>query len=239
MVEKHLLADERSEAHTTNTNVAFRSPPVPPPLLHRFDHRRRRHPKEGDWQQTQAVLKNLRGGYARSTTRRHIISNHVASALALTSRMPPARANPSATRLSPIVTIASSFARARDAETVAEALDALKEVPNQEKKFKSLFDTYSTPISYKESFLDNNAFLVYYTKGFDGPGRGNIEDLSPSELRQKERNGLRTEAWLYFDEAVAELEFLRKEGESLVTLDASVNLGKAAGAINSYLAIAD
>jgi hypothetical protein len=39
-----------------------------------------------------------------------------------------------------------------------------------------LFDEHSEGISYKQQFLDQNAFLVYYTKGFDGPGRPSIED---------------------------------------------------------------
>jgi hypothetical protein len=54
--------------------------------------------------------------------------------------------------------------------------DLLSNVPNNEKDFKILFDEHSEGISYKQQFLDQNAFLVYYTKGFDGPGRPSIED---------------------------------------------------------------
>lgn len=55
----------------------------------------------------------------------------------------------------------------------------LKSVPRDETTFKSIFDQYSDPISYKQKFVDQNAFLVYYTKGFDGPGRPSIESDLP------------------------------------------------------------
>jgi hypothetical protein len=59
---------------------------------------------------------------------------------------------------------------------VQNCKDLLSNVPNIEKDFKILFDEHSEGISYKQQFLDQNAFLVYYTKGFDGPGRPSIED---------------------------------------------------------------
>ena len=52
----------------------------------------------------------------------------------------------------------------------------LSKVTNIEKDFKKVFDEHSEGISYKQQFLDQNAFLVYYTKGFDGPGRPSIEE---------------------------------------------------------------
>ena len=48
---------------------------------------------------------------------------------------------------------------------------SLQQLPSGEKEFKRLFDEYSQGVSYKQVYLDQNAFLVYYTKGFDGPGR--------------------------------------------------------------------
>lgn len=33
-------------------------------------------------------------------------------------------------------------------------------IPRDENEFKRLFDSYSTPVSYKQKFLDQNAFLV-------------------------------------------------------------------------------
>ena len=40
-------------------------------------------------------------------------------------------------------------------------LKALQQnVPRDENDFKKIFDSYSTPVSYKQKFLDQNAFLV-------------------------------------------------------------------------------
>jgi len=33
-------------------------------------------------------------------------------------------------------------------------------IPRDENDFKRIFDSYSTPVSYKQKFLDQNAFLV-------------------------------------------------------------------------------
>ena len=49
-------------------------------------------------------------------------------------------------------------------------------VPMSEKDFKKLFDEYSEAITYKQRYMDQNAFLVYYTGGFDGPGRPKMEE---------------------------------------------------------------
>ena len=57
-----------------------------------------------------------------------------------------------------------------------ECESLLFKIPLIEKDFKKLFDEHSEGISYKQQFLDQNAFLVYYTKGFDGPGRPSIEE---------------------------------------------------------------
>jgi len=35
-----------------------------------------------------------------------------------------------------------------------------KNIPRAENDFKRIFDSYSTPVSYKQKFLDQNAFLV-------------------------------------------------------------------------------
>lgn len=51
-----------------------------------------------------------------------------------------------------------------------------KAVPTSEKDFKRLFDEYSEAITYKQRYMDQNAFLVYYTGGFDGPGRPKMEE---------------------------------------------------------------
>jgi len=65
--------------------------------------------------------------------------------------------------------IAKEYSPATIVETLAKSA-----IPTQEKVFKSIFDAYSDPVSYKQKFVDQNAFLVYYTQGFDGPGRPSI-----------------------------------------------------------------
>ena len=70
---------------------------------------------------------------------------------------------------------ASSRARGtEEADLPAQACDRLlrsvtETIPADEISFKRLFDAYSVPVNYKQKFLDSNAFLVYYSKGFDGP----------------------------------------------------------------------
>lgn len=63
---------------------------------------------------------------------------------------------------------------------ILECEKLLTKLPAVEKDFKKIFDEHSEGISYKQQFLDQNAFLVYYTKGFDGPGRPSIEEEDSS-----------------------------------------------------------
>jgi hypothetical protein len=63
---------------------------------------------------------------------------------------------------------------------ILECEKLLSKIPAIEKDFKKIFDEHSEGISYKQQFLDQNAFLVYYTKGFDGPGRPSIEEEDSS-----------------------------------------------------------
>ena len=99
--------------------------------------------------------------------------------------------------LVPIVELQSAVRAASaalpDVGAVARALDA---VPTQEVAFKRTFDEFSEGVSYKQVWRDQNAFLVYYTGGFDGAGRPSIENDTPSEERQRQQYGLRNEAWL-------------------------------------------
>ena len=78
-------------------------------------------------------------------------------------------------------------------------------IPSKEKEVKRIFDAYSDQVSYKQKFLDQNAFLVYYTKGFDGPGRTNIEE--DVNQRQTMQFGARNEAWVEWENFLVELKF--------------------------------
>lgn len=112
---------------------------------------------------------------------------------------------------------------------------ALSSIPTVEQDFKRLFDQYSDPVSYKQKYLDQNAFLVYYTKGFDGPGRPSIESGDNNEI-QTLQFGARNEAWVAWDAVQAELAFALAHPDDSSDL---IELVQAASkAIDSYLSLA-
>lgn len=128
-------------------------------------------------------------------------------------------------------------------ETSATLMRFLSDyIPREEIAFKQIFDTYSTPVSYKQRFLDQNAFLVYYTKGFDGPGRPKIEENDTNSL-QTLQYGFRNDAWVAMDDLFVEMEFsgAKSKGNN-VTLDNKeelINLiDKVLASIDSYLRLA-
>ena len=109
--------------------------------------------------------------------------------------------------------------------------------PNTEASFKALFDAYSDPVSYKQKFLDQNAFLVYYTKGFDGPGRPSLESNLP--IRQSLQYGTRNEAWTAFDEFLNEYRYyLSNHGEDSTPEVIFSLLGKAIASLDAYISLA-
>lgn len=57
--------------------------------------------------------------------------------------------------------------------------------PASERAFKRLFDEYSNAVTYQQKFIDQNAFLVYYTQGFDGPNRPRIDAVADSASSEK------------------------------------------------------
>ena len=91
-------------------------------------------------------------------------------------------------------------------------------------------------MSYKQKFKDSNAFLVYYTKGYDGAGRPSLESADPFEELQTKQFGFRNDAWVNFDEARAELDYViseRADAADLVRM-----LSAADAALSSYLGLA-
>ena len=125
------------------------------------------------------------------------------------------------TKLIPILRIRSSLVQAQnvltnqqnngslveqslDKSTLDEIIAYLNEIPKDEKQFKQIFDEYSDPVSYKQKYMDSNAFLVYYTKGYDGPGRDSIEKDIPKQTLQY---GSRNDAWNSLDELLVEIKF--------------------------------
>ena len=116
---------------------------------------------------------------------------------------------------------------------------ALAPIPSDEVAFKRIFDEYSEGVSYKQVYRDQNAFLVYYTKGFDGRGRPSIEEDSPSEAKQRAQFGARNEAWLGIEDARSELQYLSRntlasdaDGEVMKALE------RAKVAFDTYLSLA-
>ena len=125
-------------------------------------------------------------------------------------------------------------------ETCKNLLQSLSAIPRDEITFKRLFDSYSTQVSYKQKFLDQNAFLVYYSKGFDGTGRPNIEE--DTNTIQTLQYGSRNDAWAAMDDLFVELEFGKKakaNDSSLSTNEELIALiEKVSNAVDSYLSLA-
>ena len=144
--------------------------------------------------------------------------------------------------LKPILEMRSVLDRAlRAASTTTdgsleEVSSLLKTLPTTEKSFKKMFDEYSEGISYRQNYKDKNAFVVYYTRGFDGVGRDSIETPTASESKQTEQFYYRNEAWIAVDGAIAEAKYLR-ENPSENRKDLKELLEKAIGAVTAYSVI--
>ena len=121
-----------------------------------------------------------------------------------------------------------------DLPNISNVNSDLKLLPSTEKEFKRLFDEYSENISYKQVFMDKNAFLVYYTKGFDGPNRPNIETEDEMEKKEKEQFGSRNDAWIAVDEARAEVSYLLENNNNDIK-DLKSLLTAANSAFDNYL----
>lgn len=124
--------------------------------------------------------------------------------------------------------------RMRQALKEGPVSNLLYTIPRDEQLFKRLFDEYSDPITYKQRFLDQNAFLVYYTRGFDGPNRPNIEENLPE--RQTLQYGARNEAWVAWEALQVELQFAKEHPDD--SNDVSLYLKQLIAAVNAYLDLA-
>eukprot|EP00587_Corethron_hystrix_P010708 CAMPEP_0113321328 /NCGR_PEP_ID=MMETSP0010_2-20120614/14853_1 /TAXON_ID=216773 ORGANISM="Corethron hystrix, Strain 308" /NCGR_SAMPLE_ID=MMETSP0010_2 /ASSEMBLY_ACC=CAM_ASM_000155 /LENGTH=211 /DNA_ID=CAMNT_0000179433 /DNA_START=301 /DNA_END=939 /DNA_ORIENTATION=+ /assembly_acc=CAM_ASM_000155 len=110
--------------------------------------------------------------------------------------------------------------------------------------FLRTFDALSVPKSYRQSYMENNAFLVYYTGGYDGPGRPRMEEyVTDAEDMHAKQAALRNDAWAAVDVLVAELNYVTKAdltamspsdiAESWIVI--SSNLEEASKAVESFL----
>lgn len=78
---------------------------------------------------------------------------------------------------------------------------------------------------------------IDYTKGFDGPGRPNIED--DANAIQTLQYGARNDAWLNMDDLFVELEFGQKSSDSeLVVGELTSLVQKVTQALDAYLSLA-
>lgn len=132
--------------------------------------------------------------------------------------------------LKPIVLLRYSLSDLKMQLANKETLN-IEGFPLKEEDFKRIFDAYSQPVSYKQNFLDQNAFLVYYTKGFDGPGRPNIEN-DINEL-QTIQFGARNEAWINWQNFLVELKFVEEPDN-----ESSKYLTETIRAVDAYLKLA-
>ena len=76
-----------------------------------------------------------------------------------------------------------------------------------------------------------------YTKGFDGPGRPNIED--DANAIQTLQYGARNDAWLKMDDLFVELEYGQKSSDSELVVGELISLiQKVTLALDAYLSLA-
>lgn len=154
--------------------------------------------------------------------------------------------------LIPIIQLRNSFAEVQtkleagsndssSSDTTMKAVWQVLErtVPREEVAFKRLFDEYSDPVSYKQKFLDQNAFLVYYTKGFDGPNRPNIESDESGAMQQRQtmQFGARNEAWVCWNDLQAELTYVQQNPNNNDS-DVRELCKKTLQAVQAYLILA-
>jgi hypothetical protein len=161
------------------------------------------------------------------------------------SNLPPstgASSNQRATvaALSPILQIDDALSSAYKAlPDLRACVSALEAVPREERSFKRAFDEYSEGVSFKQLYRNQNAFLVYYTQGFDGPGRPSIEEDSSKEMQQRAQYGLRNDAWLALADARDEATYLLTKAKATTDVDGEVRraLERARVAFDQYLAL--
>ena len=143
--------------------------------------------------------------------------------------------------LQPILQIKTTLQNTKQSLSSKQPLDKIykpltKTLPREETSYKKIFDEYSTPISYKQKFRDSNAFLVYYTKGYDGPNRPNIESEDENEKKQMAQYGARNDSWFCVEELYAELEYALKSGD-VDYVELGVLVDRAIGALDRYLSL--
>jgi hypothetical protein len=124
-------------------------------------------------------------------------------------------------------------------EVVTKLSALLELIPQEESKLKKLFDEYSDTVSYKQRYLDQNAFLVYYTRGFDGPSRPTIEETNDND-KQALQYGTRNDVWVSLEDIISTLKYyslntINPNDEKEALQDMKVSFHRAILAMDSYL----
>lgn len=140
-----------------------------------------------------------------------------------------------------LMTAKQDLLKARDdsgvsADTIKTISKVLaSSIPPEQTLFKRKFDEYSEPVSYKQKFMDQNAFLVYYTKGFDGPNRPPMESSTGPIPLQSIQYGLRNDAWTNYDELLSEISFFSPSDSSSTIEDILKPLDNCIASFEAYL----
>lgn len=140
--------------------------------------------------------------------------------------------------LRPIIAMRDSLASiavSSDLKEMNVALSKSDVFPSTESAFKKVFDEFSVGISYKQNYLDKNAFVVYYTQGFDGAGRPSIETPSAEEELQTKQYFYRNEAWIGLDDARSEVKYLLASPADESRKDLSRALRKCLDSVTAYV----
>jgi hypothetical protein len=133
----------------------------------------------------------------------------------------------------------SLIAGTQKKEVITKLSALLDCVPQEESKLKKLFDEYSDTVSYKQRYLDQNAFLVYYTRGFDGPRRPTIEETNDND-KQTLQYGTRNDVWVSLEDITSTLKYyslntIDPNDEKEALQDMKVSFHRAISAMDSYL----
>ncbi|CAM9567841.1 unnamed protein product [Chrysoparadoxa australica] len=145
-----------------------------------------------------------------------------------------------------VKTLLEDGAAAVKGRDLALARKTLASVP-EATKLKAVFDAYAGPVSYSTRVKENNAFLIYYTGGYDGTGRAKLgsreeEEQDPSIARQAEQYGLRNEVIFQLAEANSLLDFVSSSGPDEQELpelaELQEALASAVTSIDKFLALA-
>ena len=136
--------------------------------------------------------------------------------------------------LIPVIRLQENLRKLETAISLNKPIDALIQwIPREEEEFKNVLDAYSDPVSYKQRYADQNAFLIYYSKGFDGPNRETFEDGLP--VKQTLQYGARNDAWVAYESFLVELGFQTKHPEDQNVVDLLQPLHQALSAVDSYI----